>query len=77
MASSTPYNNQDGESISYLSQAEATAVDELLMGELGFSIDQLMVSFKLFQLEMQKISFVSSFKFSFSRVVNILNMEYL
>lgn len=41
MASSTPHND---ESISYLSQAEASAIDELLMGELGFSIDQLMVS---------------------------------
>lgn len=39
MASSTPHND---ESISYLSQAEASAIDELLMGELGFSIDQLM-----------------------------------
>lgn len=45
MASSTSRNHVDGESISYLSQAEATAVDELLMGELGFSIDQLMVRF--------------------------------
>lgn len=42
MASSNPHNHQDGESISYLSQAEATTIDELLMGDLGFSIDQLM-----------------------------------
>jgi hypothetical protein len=45
MASSTSHNPVDGESISYLTQAEAAAVDEMLMGELGFSIDQLMVRF--------------------------------
>lgn len=44
MTSSNPHNHQDGESISYLSQAEATSIDELLMGDLGFSIDQLMVT---------------------------------
>ncbi|MCO5549116.1 hypothetical protein L7F22_002582 [Adiantum nelumboides] len=32
----------DPESLSYLSQSEATAIDEELMGPLGFSIDQLM-----------------------------------
>ncbi|XP_022883640.1 pyridoxine/pyridoxamine 5'-phosphate oxidase 1, chloroplastic-like [Olea europaea var. sylvestris] len=33
---------QDPESISYLSQQEAAEVDEILMGPLGFSVDQLM-----------------------------------
>lgn len=47
MASSVARQSHDLESISYLSQAEATAVDEALMGELGFSIDQLMVTFLL------------------------------
>eukprot|EP01018_Ginkgo_biloba_P005806 Gb_23847 [translate_table: standard] len=32
----------DPESISYLSQIDAAAIDELLMGPLGFSVDQLM-----------------------------------
>lgn len=32
------------EAISYLSQREAAEVDEILMGPLGFSVDQLMVS---------------------------------
>lgn len=36
---------QDPESISYLSQQEAAEVDEILMGPLGFSVDQLMVCF--------------------------------
>lgn len=49
MASSTPHYHQDGESISYLTQTEAAAIDETLMGDLGFSIDQLMVSFYRFQ----------------------------
>ncbi|KAL3512955.1 hypothetical protein ACH5RR_025672, partial [Cinchona calisaya] len=33
---------QDPESISYLRQQEATEIDEILMGPLGFSVDQLM-----------------------------------
>ena len=45
MANPTSHNQVDGESISYLTQAEAAAIDETLMGELGFSIDQLMVRF--------------------------------
>lgn len=32
----------DPESISYISQTDAAAIDELLMGPLGFSVDQLM-----------------------------------
>uniref|UniRef100_A0A0D6R236 NAD(P)H-hydrate epimerase n=1 Tax=Araucaria cunninghamii TaxID=56994 RepID=A0A0D6R236_ARACU len=32
----------DPDAISYLSQADAAAIDELLMGPLGFSVDQLM-----------------------------------
>lgn len=43
MASTMPQSLKDADTISYLSQAEATAIDEVLMGELGFSIDQLMV----------------------------------
>ena len=35
---------QNQGSISYLSQREAAEVDETLMGPLGFSVDQLMVS---------------------------------
>lgn len=31
------------ESISYLSQKQAAEIDEILMGPLGFSVDQLMV----------------------------------
>lgn len=33
---------QNPESISYLTQREAAEVDEILMGPLGFSVDQLM-----------------------------------
>jgi NAD(P)H-hydrate epimerase len=36
-------HSQGPDSISYLTQAQAASVDEALMGELGFSIDQLMV----------------------------------
>jgi hypothetical protein len=43
MASTMLQPSKDADTISYLSQAEATAIDEVLMGELGFSIDQLMV----------------------------------
>ena len=43
MASTMPQSLKDADTISYLSQAEASAIDEVLMGELGFSIDQLMV----------------------------------
>lgn len=32
------------EDISYLTQREAAEIDEILMGPLGFSVDQLMVS---------------------------------
>lgn len=35
---------QDPESISYLKQNEAAEIDEILMGPLGFSVDQLMVN---------------------------------
>lgn len=34
----------DPDSISYLNQREAAEIDEILMGPLGFSVDQLMVS---------------------------------
>lgn len=34
---------QNPDSISYLGQREAAEIDELLMGPLGFSVDQLMV----------------------------------
>lgn len=34
---------QGPESISYLRQQEAAEIDEILMGPLGFSVDQLMV----------------------------------
>lgn len=34
----------DPSSVSYLTQREAAEVDENLMGPLGFSVDQLMVS---------------------------------
>lgn len=37
-------NMQDSASVSYLSQREAAEIDETLMGPLGFSVDQLMVS---------------------------------
>lgn len=40
------FHNQD--SISYLSQREAAEIDETLMGPLGFSVDQLMVSLSVF-----------------------------
>lgn len=40
----------DPESISYLNQREAAEIDEILMGPLGFSVDQLMVSFPFFFL---------------------------
>lgn len=35
---------ENSDAISYLSQKEAAEVDEILMGPLGFSVDQLMVS---------------------------------
>ncbi|BBN00433.1 pyridoxamine 5'-phosphate oxidase [Marchantia polymorpha subsp. ruderalis] len=35
-------HSKEPDSISYLSQADAAAIDELLMGPLGFSVDQLM-----------------------------------
>lgn len=33
----------DSSSVSYLTQREASEIDENLMGPLGFSVDQLMV----------------------------------
>jgi hypothetical protein len=39
---------QNPESISYLTQREAAEVDEILMGPLGFSVDQLMVTLNLY-----------------------------
>lgn len=50
---------KDADTISYLSQAEATAIDEVLMGELGFSIDQLMV--KALTVSQQFLAFVGPF----------------
>ena len=38
----------DVESVSYLNQREAAEIDEILMGSLGFSVDQLMVIFFTF-----------------------------
>lgn len=35
------FHNPD--SVSYLTQHEAAEIDEILMGPLGFSVDQLMV----------------------------------
>jgi hypothetical protein len=43
MATPVVQHSQGPDSISYLTQAQAASVDEALMGELGFSIDQLMV----------------------------------
>lgn len=34
---------QNPDSVSYLKQREAAEIDEILMGPLGFSVDQLMV----------------------------------
>ncbi|CAM6117304.1 unnamed protein product [Calypogeia fissa] len=42
MADSAGLHSHDSNQISYLSQADAIAVDEILMGPLGFSVDQLM-----------------------------------
>lgn len=42
------FHNQD--SISYLSQRDAAEIDETLMGPLGFSVDQLMVSLYTFRI---------------------------
>ncbi|KAH8946948.1 hypothetical protein BDL97_11G014100 [Sphagnum fallax] len=42
MATPVLQHSQGPDSISYLTQAQAASVDEALMGELGFSIDQLM-----------------------------------
>lgn len=41
---STIENLQNPEPVTYLSQREAAEIDEILMGPLGFSVDQLMVS---------------------------------
>jgi NAD(P)H-hydrate epimerase len=41
---------QNPEAISYLTQREAAEIDEILMGPLGFSVDQLMVSSFFFSL---------------------------
>lgn len=46
MASAKIVNDPD--SISYLNQREAAEIDEILMGPLGFSVDQLMVCFSFF-----------------------------
>lgn len=35
---------QNPENLSYLKQKEAAEIDEILMGSLGFSVDQLMVN---------------------------------
>lgn len=35
---------QNPENLSYLKQKEAAEMDEILMGSLGFSVDQLMVN---------------------------------
>jgi len=37
-------SNFDSDSVTYLKQQEAVEIDETLMGPLGFSVDQLMVS---------------------------------
>ncbi|KAK3030168.1 hypothetical protein RJ639_039645, partial [Escallonia herrerae] len=42
MASRAGFSTQSSDSISYLSQKEAAEIDEILMGPLGFSVDQLM-----------------------------------
>lgn len=56
---------QNSDAISYLSQKEAAEIDEILMGPLGFSVDQLMVS--VFGIS----SYFSSFLIQFSSgVVN-------
>lgn len=46
----------DPESIAYLNQREAAEIDEILMGPLGFSVDQLMVSFR-YRLYFFQLSF--------------------
>lgn len=38
---------EERETITYLTQLQAAEIDELLMGRIGFTIDQLMVSLKL------------------------------
>ena len=50
---------QSPESISYLTQREAAEIDETLMGPLGFSVDQLMVSLSAFS----SLSFIYFFLF--------------
>ncbi|KAK3023261.1 hypothetical protein RJ639_044427 [Escallonia herrerae] len=42
MASRAGFSTQSSDSISYLLQKEAAEIDEILMGPLGFSVDQLM-----------------------------------
>lgn len=44
MATKMDIIQQNPEAISYLNQKEAAQIDEILMGPLGFSVDQLMVS---------------------------------
>lgn len=44
MATKMDSVQQNPESISYLNQQQAAEIDEMLMGPLGFSVDQLMVS---------------------------------
>lgn len=43
MATTVDSIQHDPECLSYLKQQEAAEIDELLMGPLGFSVDQLMV----------------------------------
>lgn len=38
---------QNSDSVSHLTQREAAEIDEILMGPLGFSVDQLMVFLSL------------------------------
>lgn len=50
---------EEQEPITYLTQQEAAEIDHLLMGQIGFSVDQLMVCFMLKYLH--QISIFSNF----------------
>lgn len=49
------------ESVTYLTQREAAEVDETLMGPLGFSVEQLMVSSRLTVLGVAEVFFVYNY----------------
>lgn len=73
---------QNQDSISYLSQRDAAEIDEILMGPLGFSVDQLMVRplFFFFEASLCVLLYRSTVKVKFvfnSRVSESCLLAYI